>query len=83
MDLGVPDAPYQYVCPMHPDVIGEESERCPKCGMKLLPAELVAETSERGAHAHEGHGHAHGKGHSHVHQDAPERVNELLLRFLS
>ena len=29
-----------YVCPMHPEVIAESAnEPCPKCGMKLIPAE--------------------------------------------
>ena len=36
MDMGVPDGPVVYACPMHPEVTGEEADRCPKCGMKLL-----------------------------------------------
>ena len=36
MDMGTPDGPVVYACPMHPDVISEEPDRCPKCGMKLL-----------------------------------------------
>jgi hypothetical protein len=28
-----------YTCPMHPDVKGEKNEKCPKCSMKLVPAE--------------------------------------------
>ena len=36
MDMGVPEGPVVYACPMHPEVTGEESDRCPKCGMKLL-----------------------------------------------
>jgi FtsP/CotA-like multicopper oxidase with cupredoxin domain len=42
MDMGVPEGvPVVYVCPMHPEVVSEESGSCPKCGMKLLaqPAE--------------------------------------------
>ena len=34
--MGVPEGPVVYACPMHPEVTGEESDRCPKCGMKLL-----------------------------------------------
>jgi FtsP/CotA-like multicopper oxidase with cupredoxin domain len=60
------------VCPMHPDVTSDQPEHCPKCGMKLLPAELVAQASDHGAHAgHEHHGHeehnemSHSHGHEH------------------
>jgi FtsP/CotA-like multicopper oxidase with cupredoxin domain len=44
-------------------VVSEEPGHCPECGMKLLPAELVAAAGEH-EHEHEGHGHQHG-GHSH------------------
>ncbi len=27
-----------YTCPMHADVVSQEPGKCPKCGMKLLPA---------------------------------------------
>lgn len=26
-----------YVCPMHPEVLGSKSDKCPKCGMSLEP----------------------------------------------
>jgi FtsP/CotA-like multicopper oxidase with cupredoxin domain len=45
MDMGVPELPpggtVAYVCPMHPEVTNDEPGRCPKCGMKLVPAQLV------------------------------------------
>ena len=37
MDLGTPEGPVVYACPMHPEVVNEEPGKCPQCGMKLLP----------------------------------------------
>jgi hypothetical protein len=34
-----------YVCPMHPEVTDSEPSTCPKCGMKLIPAEVPTVTT--------------------------------------
>ena len=65
MDLGTPEGPVAYVCPMHPEVTSDTPDRCPKCGMKLVPQSLAGEGGHGHGRAHEEHGHhAHG-GHAH------------------
>jgi len=41
-------------------VVSDQAGKCPKCGMKLLPADVVGETSEHERqHEHAGHEHEH------------------------
>ena len=51
MKLLATAAPTTLVCPMHPEVVSESPDRCPKCGMKLVPAGLA------GSSGHEHHDH--------------------------
>jgi heavy metal-binding protein len=47
MDMGTPEGDVIYACPMHPEVVGEESERCPKCGMNSSQSRPRSRTSAR------------------------------------
>jgi FtsP/CotA-like multicopper oxidase with cupredoxin domain len=42
MDLGVPEGPVVYTCPMHPEVVRDDPGRCPECGMALLATAVPA-----------------------------------------
>jgi FtsP/CotA-like multicopper oxidase with cupredoxin domain len=73
MDMGrstsATDAASAYVCPMHPEVTSALANRCPKCFMKLVPAQLVA----RAGHG----GHDRGEAHADHRHDASNATPPL------
>jgi FtsP/CotA-like multicopper oxidase with cupredoxin domain len=73
MKLVAVAAAVTYVCPMHPEVVSEQPDRCPKCGMKLVDASLVTAASHE--HEHHEHGHEHHDD-GHTGQQHPEHAHD-------
>ena len=80
------EAPLQYTCPMHPEVVSDEAGSCPKCGMHLVP---VAEAGGHSGHDHKAHGKAHDEHSTDNHRGGhgghggSERVEGVEAHFMS
>jgi FtsP/CotA-like multicopper oxidase with cupredoxin domain len=76
MNLGGAEEDTTYVCPMHPEVTSERPDRCPKCGMRLVPESLAPAGGGHEHHGHHGHGHGHhGHGQHGHHHNEPDHAH--------
>jgi FtsP/CotA-like multicopper oxidase with cupredoxin domain len=55
MDFEEPETagPVEYFCPMHPEIVRDESGSCPVCGMKLMPRATGGQAQEPPAGHHD------------------------------
>jgi FtsP/CotA-like multicopper oxidase with cupredoxin domain len=79
MNLPAPEGPVAYTCPMHPEVTSDQPDKCPKCGMKLVPADLAGAPSEdhHRHHEHEAHEHTHDAAQGIEWEDDMVEVNRM------
>lgn len=73
-DEGEEGEAHVFACPMHPEITGNEGDKCSECGMDLemVEHEHAEEHMEGDDHEHgdehaedDGHGHEEGDGHEH------------------
>jgi FtsP/CotA-like multicopper oxidase with cupredoxin domain len=63
-----------YACPMHPEVTATEPGTCPKCGMKLVPADATRMTAGEPPESAE-HSHDHDTGDGLEWEDLMPEIN--------
>jgi FtsP/CotA-like multicopper oxidase with cupredoxin domain len=73
-----PEGPVTYTCPMHPEVVSEEQGRCPKCGMKLMPASMAGHGHADTHDHHHGHDEHMDHGHAHATADGIEWEDDMV-----